>query len=199
MTDIGAPDPRAGLPLDSVDVSVLRGSRAAALTVGAISLIIGVVAMAWPDHTVKAVAVVIGIGFVIAGIAQTLDALVTHRAGTYWGLLLLRGVLDLVVGLVAIFYPDITVNIVCILIGLNLVIGGVIQLVLSRRVPKDLEERSLYLWRGIFWILFGIVVIAVEGMAAVVFTFVVGIFFFLSGVLLLALGFRLGKAERELA
>ena len=57
----------------------------------------------------------------------------------------------------------------------------------------------MYLWRGVFWIVFGVIVIAVEGMAAVVFTFVVGIFFFLSGVLLLVLGFRLGKAERELA
>jgi uncharacterized membrane protein HdeD (DUF308 family) len=199
MTDLGASDPRGGVPLDSVDLNVLKGSRAVALTVGAISLVIGIVAMAWPDHTVKAVAVVVGIGFLIAGIAQTLDALVTHRAGTYWGLLLIRGLLDLVVGLVAIFYPEITVAIVCILVGLNLVIGGIIQIVLSRRVPKGLEARSMYLWRGIFWIVFGVIVIAVEGMAAVVFTFVVGIFFVLSGVLLLVLGFRLGKAERELA
>lgn len=182
-----------------IDLDVVKGSRAVALTVGAISLIIGVVAMAWPDHTIKAVAVVVGIGFVIAGIAQTLDALVTHRAGTYWGLMLVRGLLDLVVGLVAIFYPDITVNIVCLLIGLNLVIGGILQIVLSRRVPDGLEQRSRYLWRGIFWIVFGIVIVAVQGMAAVWFTFIVGFFFFLSGVMLLVLGYHLGKAERELA
>ena len=39
---------------------------------------------------------------------------------------------------------------------------GIIQIVLSRRVPKGLEERSMYLWRGVFWILFGIIVIAAD-------------------------------------
>jgi uncharacterized membrane protein HdeD (DUF308 family) len=185
--------------VDPVDLDVLKGSRTVALVVGVISLVIGVVAMVWPDHTVKAVAVVIGIGFAISGIATILDALFTHRAGSYWGLLLFRGALDLVVGLIAIGYPDITVNIVCILIGLNLIIGGILQLVLSRQVPKGVENHSFYLWRGVFWILFGLGLLAVQGMAAVAFTFVVGFFFFLSGVLFIVLGLRLGKAERELA
>lgn len=181
-----------------VDLNMLKGSKAVALAAGVISLGIGIAVMVWPEHAVKAMAIIIGIGFLISGIASTLDALFTHRAGSYWGLMLVRGVLDIIVGLAAVFYPDITVAIVCILVGLNLIIGGAIQVVLSRQVPPDLEARSRYLWRGIFWMIFGLIIIAIEGQAAVALAFVVGAFFALSGLMLIFLGMQLGKAEREL-
>src|SRR5437899_2694872 len=96
-----------------VDLNMLKGSKAVALGAGVISLGSGIAVMGWPEHAVKAIAIIVGIGFLISGIAGTLDALFTHRAGSYWGLMLVRGVLDIIVGLAAVFYPDITVAIVC--------------------------------------------------------------------------------------
>ncbi len=188
-----------GTGLDPIDLSILRGSRTAAITAGVVSLAIGVAVMAWPNHVLHAIAVIAGIGFLLSGAASTFDALVTHRAGSYWGVLLARGIIEMGLGVAVIAYPTESVIIVAILIGLNLIIGGVVQLLLARQVPKGLEDRSHYLWRGALWIVAGVLVIALPGESAAVLAFIVGFFFVLSGVLLLFLGLQLGRAERAVS
>lgn len=189
----------SGGELDPFDLSVLKGSRALAIVGGIVFLAIGVTLLVWPKETFKALAVIIGIGLVIGGIAHALDALVTHRAGSYWGFLLVRGVLDVLVGLFAIFYPDITVALVAIFVGADLIVGGVIQIVVSRRASTEVEERSRFLWRGILWILGGVVVIALPGASVTLFAWIVGFFFVLGGLMMLVVGVQLGRAERQLA
>jgi uncharacterized membrane protein HdeD (DUF308 family) len=165
---------------------------------GIVFVAIGVTLLVWPKETFKALAVIIGIGLVIGGIAHSLDALVTHRSGSYWGLLLARGLLDIAVGLFAIVYPDITVALVAIFVGVDLMIGGVIQIVVSRRASTEVEERSRFLWRGILWILGGIVIVALPGASITLFAWIIAFFFLLSGLMMLVVGFQLGKAERQL-
>jgi uncharacterized membrane protein HdeD (DUF308 family) len=184
--------------LDPFDLSVLKGSRTLAIVGGIVFVAIGVTLLVWPKETFKALAVIIGIGLVIGGIAHSLDALVTHRSGSYWGLLLARGLLDIAVGLFAIVYPDITVALVAIFVGVDLMIGGVIQIVVSRRASTEVEERSRFLWRGILWILGGIVIVALPGASITLFAWIIAFFFLLSGLMMLVVGFQLGKAERQL-
>lgn len=185
--------------LDPFDLSLLKGSRTFAILGGIVFLAIGITLLVWPKESFKALAVIIGIGLVIGGIAHALDALVTHRSGSYWGLLLVRGVLDLLVGLFAIAYPDITVALVAIFVGADLIIGGIIQLVVSRQASTEVEDRSRFLWRGIFWILGGLVIIALPGASVTLFAWIVGFFFVFGGLMMLVVGFQLGKAERQLA
>jgi uncharacterized membrane protein HdeD (DUF308 family) len=188
----------SGGELDPFDLSVLKGSRTLAIIGGIVFLAIGITLLVWPKETFKALAVIIGIGLVIGGIGWSLDALMTHRAGSYWGLLLVRGVLDVLVGLFAIFYPDITVALVAIFVGADLIVGGVIQIVVSRRASTEVELRSRFLWRGIFWIVGGLVIIVLPGASVTLFAWIIGFFFVLSGLVMLLVGFQLGKAERQL-
>ena len=184
--------------LDPFDLSLLKGSRTLALVSGIAFLAIGIALLVWPDESAELVAMIVGIGLVLGGIVHTLDALVTHRSGSYWGLLLVRGLLDILVGLVAIFYPDITVLIVALFVGVDLIIGGIIQIVVSRRASTAVEERSHFLWRGILWVVGGLVIVALPGAGITVFAWIVGFFFVMSGGMMLAVGFTLGKAERHL-
>jgi len=188
-----------GNGLDPFDLSLLKGSRALALASGIAFLLIGIALLVWPDESAEIVAMIVGIGLVIGGVVHVLDALITHRSGSYWGLLLIRGALDVLVGLIAIFYPDITVLVVALFVGVDLIIGGVIQIIVSRRASTEVEARSHFLWRGILWILGGLVIVALPGAGITLFAWIVGFFFVLSGGMMLAVGFTLGKAERELA
>ncbi len=181
------------------DLQVLKGSRSVAIAAGVFSLLAGLAVLVWPDHALRAIAIIAGVCFVVSGIARAVDALVTHRAGSYWVLMLAHGIFDLVLGLVVIGYPEETVKIVAFIIGLNLVITGIVQLVLSRQVPKDLEGHSHYLWRGIVWIIAGVVVMVLPGESATALAIIVGLMFVITGALLLFLGVQLGRAERELA
>jgi uncharacterized membrane protein HdeD (DUF308 family) len=182
----------------SDELALLRGSRAIAIVAGLIALGAGIVLLAWPDRTIKAVAVVVGIFLIIAGLAQIIDAFVTHRAGTYWGLLALRGLVDLAIGVVAVAWPDITVWALVVLIGLELIIGGLISVVISFRTPKELEARSRFLWRGILAIVAGLVVIIWPDATVWVVALVLGIYLVALGIVLLYAGIQLGKVDRAL-
>ncbi len=183
-------------PSPSEQLAVLRSSRAVAIVAGLIALVAGIVVLAWPDQTVQVVARVVGVFLIIAGLAQIIDALVTHRQGTYWGLLLLRGLIDLAIGVVAVAWPDITVWALVVLIGLELIIGGIVSVIVSFRTPKELESRSRYLWRGIITIIAGVVVIAWPDATVFVVALVLGIYLVILGLILLWAGFQLGKVER---
>ena len=83
----------------------------------------------WPDRTWTVVARFIGIFFVVIGFGQAVEAVTTHRQGTYWGLLLLRGVINLGVGLALLFWPSATVTVVVWLVGLDLVLTGILAFI----------------------------------------------------------------------
>ncbi|WP_208028336.1 HdeD family acid-resistance protein [Rhabdothermincola sediminis] len=186
----------AGMPTPSQQLALLRSSRSIALIAGVLALIGGVLVLAWPGKTIETVAIVVGIFLAVGGMAQIIDALVTHKAGTYWGLLVLRGVLDLAVGLVAVFWPAITVWALVLLIGIELILAGVVSMIAGLTVPAESGLRPHLLSRGVVSILVGIVVIAWPGATVLVVAVLLGIYLVAFGLVLLWAGYQLGKADR---
>ncbi|WP_334143703.1 HdeD family acid-resistance protein [Rhabdothermincola sp.] len=186
----------AGMPTPSQQLALLRSSRSIALIAGVLALIGGVLVLAWPGKTIETVAIVVGIFLAVGGMAQIIDALVTHKAGTYWGLLVVRGVLDLAVGLVAVFWPAITVWALVLLIGIELILAGVVSVIAGLTVPAESGLRPHLLSRGVVSILVGIVVIAWPGATVLVVAVLLGIYLVAFGLVLLWAGYQLGKADR---
>ena len=120
----------------------------------------------------------------------------TRKAGTYWGLLLFHGLLDIGIGIAAIVWPDVTVNVLVILLGIDLILGGLISVLVARQAPKELGGR--HMWPGVVSMLAGLVVVVWPSETVTVMAIVVGIYFVLFGLLLLVTGYQLGKVERSL-
>jgi uncharacterized membrane protein HdeD (DUF308 family) len=179
---------------DRSTFDLLRSSRITAYTLGALALVAGLVLLFWPDRTVVVVARILGILFVVTGFGQALEAVTAHRSGSYWGLLLLRGLVNLGFGLVLIFWPDVTVNVVVWLIGLDLVITGLLGLIVSGRVPEDMGRSSLR-WQCVITIVVGIVIMVWPSESVNVIAVLVAILLILIGLVLLASGYQLRKAR----
>lgn len=179
---------------DRSTMDLLRGSRITAYAVGALALIAGILLLFWPDRTVVVVARILGILFIVVGFGQIVEAVTTHRQGNYWGLLLLRGLINLGFGVALLVWPDIAVNVVAWLIGLNLLLTGLIGLIVSFRVPKEMG-RSAFLWQAAITILLGIVIMVWPGATVSVIAVLAGILLILFGLVLLASGFQLSKAR----
>jgi uncharacterized membrane protein HdeD (DUF308 family) len=90
--------------------------------------IVGVIALAWPDVTLWALAVVVGVGFLVGGVAEAWLAIRMHRALPAWGLWLIAGVLTAVAGVLCIIWPDATVFVLAVLLGLWVVLRGVVTI-----------------------------------------------------------------------
>lgn len=96
---------------------------------GLISLGAGVVTIVWPEVTLDVVAIVIGIVLIIRGVIAAMSALVDRPA--VWGLWLVLGVVELIIGVAAIAWPAATILVLAVIIGIDLLIAGIVQLVIG--------------------------------------------------------------------
>lgn len=178
---------------------LLKRSRAVSLLVGIILIVIAIWALVNGDVAVKFAAILIGIAFGVSGIGALIDAFaIKGEEDSPWLLVALVGILNIAVGALAIFWPGITVAVVGILAGANLVVTGAILLFASQKVKKEWGGGTHYVARGIFAILLGLAFIFMPYLFAGLLLLIVSIYLIVFGVVLIATSFTLGRAEKEL-
>lgn len=173
-------------------VDVIKESRALAYAVGALTLAAGIVLLFWPDRTVTVVARLTGLLLVIVGITDLWDTLRNHRKGSYWGLLALRGLLNLGFGLALVLWSDITVSVLVWLAGLDLVLTGILGLIVRGQAPP--EYRHPLLVRSLVTIAFGAVVMIWPSATLNIVAMLVGALLVVFGLVFLWTGWQLSKA-----
>jgi uncharacterized membrane protein HdeD (DUF308 family) len=126
------------------------------LVAGVVTVVIGVAILAWPDVTLKIVAVLLAIHLFVSGATHIVQAVVTDEL-TFGSrtLLALAGALSILVGLLVLRSPLQTVGVVALLFGGLLVLLGVFRIidgVRARRGPRgwDLAAGALCLLVGAF-------------------------------------------------
>jgi uncharacterized membrane protein HdeD (DUF308 family) len=112
--------------VDSIVEAQRHRVRWPSYLMAAIWIAVGVIALAWPDVTLWALAVVVGVGFLIGGVAEAWLAIRLHRSLPAWGVWLVAGVLTAVAGVLCIIWPDATVLVLAVLLGLWVVLRGVV-------------------------------------------------------------------------
>lgn len=95
----------------------------------------GAVAL-WPGPSLLVVTVLVGVGLLAAGVLDVLEGMV-ERGVERWTLVLL-GVASAVLGLLALAWPDVTVLVVAVVLGVRLVVLGVRLVVGGVRPSRDL-------------------------------------------------------------
>jgi uncharacterized membrane protein HdeD (DUF308 family) len=117
------------------------GSRAWAVVLGILLVIGGIVVVAWPGVTFLVIAVIWGITLLVGGIARVVSAAMLRGYG--WGWLVVLGILETIIGIVMLAWPDVTAYVILLLIGIYSIIAGILQIVLAfqlRKAPERLEE-----------------------------------------------------------
>jgi uncharacterized membrane protein HdeD (DUF308 family) len=102
-------------------------------------------------------ATVVGILALLTGVASLFQYF-RLRDGSRWsGILLAESVIDILFGLVLILFPEISVLIISILLGIWVVTGGMLN-VFTSLYARQMEQKNwwLYLLLGIFIIVLGI-------------------------------------------
>jgi uncharacterized membrane protein HdeD (DUF308 family) len=110
------------------------GARTGRIVAGVVAIVLGVALIAWPEASVKTVAVIIGIAFLISGISVAVAAIAARGEG--YGVIVGFGAIVAVIGLVFIIWPGPTVAILMVLVGLAALlfgVGAIIQALSLRR------------------------------------------------------------------
>lgn len=110
------------------------GPRWPSLLIGAVVIIAGLAAAIWPDATVWVLAVVAGLALAVSGAVTLIGALVGHPDGR--GLRLVLGGVSLVIGLAVLAWPDATLLVVALLIGLRTLVNGVVSIGIGLNIRR---------------------------------------------------------------
>src|SRR5262245_58511082 len=93
------------------------------LAAGAVLILAGLASLAWPAITLGALGGVTGIALIASGVVRIMGAVSLRLEG--WGWLLVGGAISVVIGVVALFWPDATIVALAILLGLRMLVFGV--------------------------------------------------------------------------
>ncbi|UTT59350.1 lipase family protein [Cellulosimicrobium cellulans] len=108
-----------------------RGARALRVVRGVLFLALAVAVLVWPAPTIAVVAVLVGVGLVVAGVLDVVDGV--RSSGTDRWARVAVGAASVLLGGLALVWPDVTVLVVAVVLGVRLVLLGVRLLVAGLR------------------------------------------------------------------
>jgi uncharacterized membrane protein HdeD (DUF308 family) len=176
----------AGVERDVADVvGDVGGARWWGFGYGAVSVIAGAVALAWPDVTVVVLAIVFGVQLFVLGLFRVVEAFaIPETSAAAKVLSVVVGLLSFIVGILCLRSPLQTVVVLTLVLGLFWLIHGIADIVIgvSRR---DQPGRVWIIIGGVIGVLAGIVVLSSPQASAVTLAWLVGILLVLQGIVVL--------------
>ena len=163
------------------------------LAYGILTLLAGVVVLAWPGETLLVLAVLFGIQLIVSGIFRFVAALAsTDLTGGTRVMLALLGVLSIIIGLWAVRHVVITLVALVVFLGIFWVVNGLIE-IFTAVGHRDMPDRGWSILMGVLSIAAGLIVLAYPGLSLFGLAVILGIWLLVFGVLELMAAFRLRK------
>lgn len=166
------------------------------LTYGLVTIGLGVVLAAWPDETLKVVAILIGIQLIITGVFRIVLAIASRSLDTSARALVgLFGALALVVGLLCLRDPVQTILAIGIILGIWWLAAGVIDMIGAIR-DEGSTRRGWDLAMGAITALLGLFLLINPELSLGVLVVVICVWLFAYGFLAVVAALMLRGADR---
>lgn len=163
---------------------------------GAVAVVFGVLALVWPAVTVLALALLFGIYALVNGIS-TITAAIRDDGLFHRWLVALSGVLSVAAGVIALFWPGITVLALTLVVGVWALATGISEIVAAVRLRRVLDHKAYLVITGILSVIAGVLLVWHPLAGALGIAIVVGTYAVLYGLLMIGLGAWLRHAARH--
>ncbi|GAA2807851.1 HdeD family acid-resistance protein [Kribbella solani] len=160
---------------------------------GAIGIVFGIMAIAWPISTAIALAVLWGIWALTDGIGSLAQAFQPETRGGSRVYLIVLGVIALLAGFFAIVHPGMTAVTLTWILGIWLIVRGIFELA-GAFSSQLFVPRWLLVLNGVLSLLLGILFAARPGPSAVKIAVLLGITALIWGAVLIGVGLSVRRA-----
>jgi uncharacterized membrane protein HdeD (DUF308 family) len=167
------------------------------LSCSILTLILGVMVMAWPHATVKLVALLFGLQLFVGGVFALVRAFTNSGEGSRV-LLAVLGVLGILVGIFVLRHLFQTVVILVLLLGVYWVLHGVIEFFVAID-HKGVPGRGISITMGILSFIAGIIVLSWPAPTLLVLVWVLGIWLVAYGLIGIVGAFMVRRAVKAVA
>jgi uncharacterized membrane protein HdeD (DUF308 family) len=167
----------------------LAGNWWALLVRGIAAVLFGLAALFWPGPTLFVLIIFFGAYALVDGILA-LVAGIRGSEGRRW-LLLAEGVLGVLAGLVALFWPGITALVLLYVIAAWAIFTGILKVVMAISLRREIDNEWMMVLSGALSLLFGVLLAALPGAGLLSLVWIIGIYALILGIALIVLGFRM--------
>ncbi len=165
---------------------------------GVFAILFALIAFFWPGATILSFVLFFSAYMLVDGVFGIVAGVRAASQHQRWGLLVLEGVLDILVGIIAFAMPGLTVLFFVTLMAVwSLITGGLMIAAAFRLDPAF--GRGWLIFSGIVSVLFGIALLVAPLVGAVVLTWWLGAYALVFGIALLVLAFKLKGHRDEMA
>ncbi|HEX3750554.1 MAG TPA: HdeD family acid-resistance protein [Streptosporangiaceae bacterium] len=160
---------------------------------GVISIVAGVLALAWPGPTLLVLAVLFGIELIVWGIYRLVGAVTfgdeSGGARVLWAIM---GVLSLLIGFYSLRHIVITLLSLGLLLGVFWLVDGV-SLVVSSLEHRRMPSRGLSLLSGILGIIAGLILLFWPAISLLTLAVLAGVWLIVAGVTQVSVAMQLRR------
>ncbi|HVP37478.1 MAG TPA: HdeD family acid-resistance protein [Terriglobales bacterium] len=158
----------------------------AVLLRGIFGVLFALIAFFWPGITIVALVLLFGAYALADGIFALITAIRVN-----WLSLFLEGIVGIAVGILTFIWPGITAIVLLYFIAAWAVITGVFEIIAAIRLRRTIENEWLLVLGGLVSVLLGILLFAFPKEGALSVIWVIAVFAFIFGILLIAFAFKL--------
>ncbi len=179
---------------DEPPAGMLGASWQAALFLGVVTLILGLIVTFHPTTSLNVIAVLLGILSIVSGLFSLIRVFDPRERHRVW--LGITGLLFIVIGVILIRHLHLTRSIIGLVIGLTWIVQGLTALIggISGGVR---EGRAWWIIFGVVSLIAGIVVVSAPASSLDVLAVLLGIWFIIMGIFEIIGGFLLRHALRN--
>lgn len=162
---------------------------------GIAAVLFGLAALFWPGLTLYVLIIFFGAYALVDGIFAIVAG-VRCGGGRRW-LLLAEGVLGVLAGLIAFFYPNITAFVLLYVISFWAIFTGLLRVFTAISLRREIENEWLMGLSGVLSVIFGVLLAALPSVGLLSLVWLIGIYALIFGVALIVLSFRLRGHGQE--
>jgi uncharacterized membrane protein HdeD (DUF308 family) len=154
------------------------------------AILLGIIAFAMPGPTLAAIVIVFGIYAITDGILAIIAAVRGFRKKERWGPMLIEGIVGIVAGAIAIFWPGIGALALTYLVAAWALVTGAFEIAAAIRLRKAIKGEWLLMILGLLSIVLAVLVAIFPGAGALTIVFWLGAYALAYGVVSLVLALR---------
>lgn len=163
---------------------------------GVFAIIFALIAFFWPGATLLSFVLFFSAYMLVDGVFGIVAAVRAASNNQRWGLLVLEGILNILVGVLAFAMPGLTVLFFVTLMAVWSLITGILMIVAAFKLDPA-YGRGWLIFSGIVSVLFGVALLVAPLVGAVVLTWWLGAYAMVFGIALVVLAFKLKGRKDE--
>lgn len=162
---------------------------------GLVNVLFGVLAFIWPKMTILILVLLFGAYALIEGVMAFIEAL--RRRYEHWQFVMFGGIISIIIGILILFWPEITALILVYLIAARAIIMGIMEFVAAARMPQVIRGKWLLIFGGIISVAFGLIIFIRPATGIIAIIWLIALYLTLFGLLNITAALMLRKVIKE--